>query len=551
MSLDVRNLSVLDGGKPVVTNVNLSVAPGEVTTILGANGAGKSELVLAVGGVLPVIGGTVLVDGEEMTNKGPDVIRRAGVAVVPEGHHVLSKLSVDDNLRAAGSMLVSGAAEALSDTYALFPELAERKDQIAGTLSGGQQQMVALGHALMSRPKYILIDEMSLGLAPLIVKRLMGVVQNLKSRGVGIILIEQFTDLALEIADHAVVLRGGKQHFSGTPETLKQQPELLDAAYFTPDTENAVGNKESDMTKPQKTKTFVTEHFSSERWNDFPWRDDDIVVATGIKTGTTWTLRIVGLLIHQDMTRVDEQIMHAPWPGVNFMGTVEEMHEEIAAIEHRRFFKSHLPLDAMHYHEKAKYINVVRHPLDTFRSMLHHWGGITDDLMDIFAKAGYPNFPRRSDSGSVKEIWGRWITEGRMDWEEDGWPFHSGIHIAQSFWEHRDLDNILLLHYSNMIEDLEREVRRIADFLEVDVSEDMLQEIVHLATFDKMKSQNKAMNPHYDFIFSHGGDGFMARGGNNTWLELLDEDDLKLYEKRVSQLDPAFLQWLEQGKLDQ
>lgn len=234
MSLDIKNLSVLNEGKPVVTDVNLSVAPGEVTAILGANGAGKSELVLAVAGVLPVVGGSVSVDGDEITNKGPDVIRRAGVAVVPEGHHVLTRLSVNDNLRAAGSMLTNGMDQALADTYQLFPELAERKDQIAGTLSGGQQQMVTLGHALMSRPKYILIDEMSLGLAPLIVKRLMGVVQDLKAQGVGIILIEQFTDLALEISDHAIVLRGGKQHFNGLPKTLKQQPELLDAAYFNP-----------------------------------------------------------------------------------------------------------------------------------------------------------------------------------------------------------------------------------------------------------------------------------------------------------------------------
>lgn len=235
MSLVINDLSVMDGDRPVVKGVGLSVAPGKVTAILGANGAGKSELVFAVAGVLPVVQGCVFVDGVEITNKGPDVIRRAGVAVVPEGHHVLTKLSVNDNLRAAGSMLDRGADRALADAYALFPELAERKEQIAGTLSGGQQQMLALGHALMSLPKYILIDEMSLGLAPLIVKRLLKTVQDLKARGVGIILIEQFTDLALEISDYAVVLRGGELHFSGAPQLLKLKPDLLDAAYFVPE----------------------------------------------------------------------------------------------------------------------------------------------------------------------------------------------------------------------------------------------------------------------------------------------------------------------------
>ena len=235
MALVIENLTVLDGGKPVVDNVSLDVAPGKVTAILGANGAGKSELVLAVAGALAVRSGTVLCDGTDITNRDRDVIRRAGVAVVPEGHHVLTKLSVDDNLRAAGSFLTSGMQETLRDTYAMFPELALRKSQIADTLSGGQQQMVALGHAFMARPKYILIDEMSLGLAPLIVKRLMGVVADMKARNVGIILIEQFTDLALKISSHAVILRSGKQHFSGTPEVLEQQPDLLDTAYFASD----------------------------------------------------------------------------------------------------------------------------------------------------------------------------------------------------------------------------------------------------------------------------------------------------------------------------
>jgi branched-chain amino acid transport system ATP-binding protein len=232
MTLTVQGLTVTDGGRTAVQNVDLTIEAGKVTAVIGANGAGKSELVLALAGVLPIVSGQVLLDGTALNGKGPEAIRRAGVAAIPEGHRVLTDLSVDDNLRAAGSLIKGGLAARLADTYAVFPELAERKPQLAGTLSGGQQQMVALAHALMSRPRYMLIDEMSLGLAPLIVKRLLGVVTTLKAQGVGILLIEQFTDLALAIAETAVVLRGGQMRYHGPARALVEDSNLLQTAYF-------------------------------------------------------------------------------------------------------------------------------------------------------------------------------------------------------------------------------------------------------------------------------------------------------------------------------
>lgn len=236
MALEVTGIEVSQAGRRMVTDTSFSLQPGEVTAVLGANGAGKSELVLGLAGMLPVTAGRIVADGTDLTGAGPDVIRAAGVAAVPEGHRVFTRLSVEDNLRAAGAGLAAGDLEgALADTYGVFPELAERKGQRAGTMSGGQQQMLALGHALMCRPRYLLIDEMSLGLAPLVVKRLMGVVGDLKARGVGILLIEQFTDLALGIAEQALVLRGGKTRYSGPPKALIDDKALLDAAYFGTD----------------------------------------------------------------------------------------------------------------------------------------------------------------------------------------------------------------------------------------------------------------------------------------------------------------------------
>lgn len=232
MTLELLGLTVAHGSRKLIADLDLTLDPGTVTAVLGANGAGKSELVLAMAGMLPIASGEMRLDGTSLTGKGSDAIRAAGIAAVPEGHRVLTRLSVDDNLRAAGSLLADGLDETLADTYALFPELAERKGQLAGTMSGGQQQMLALGHALMCRPRFMLIDEMSLGLAPLVVKRLMGFVTGLKERGVGVLLIEQFTDMALSVSKQAVVLRGGVVRYSGAAQTLVDDKTLLDEAYF-------------------------------------------------------------------------------------------------------------------------------------------------------------------------------------------------------------------------------------------------------------------------------------------------------------------------------
>ena len=231
MSITVTDLSVTDGNRTLVAGVSLTIEPGQVTAVIGANGAGKSELVLALAGMLPISAGTLMLDGQ-ILKPTPERIRRAGIAAVPEGHRVLTTLSVDDNLRAAGSLMGAGARPQLAKVYEIFPELAQRKTQLAGTMSGGQQQMLALGHALMCAPRYLLIDEMSLGLAPLVVRRLLGVVTTLKAQGVGILLIEQFTDLALSIAEGAVILRAGKMRYSGPASALIADKQLLQTAYF-------------------------------------------------------------------------------------------------------------------------------------------------------------------------------------------------------------------------------------------------------------------------------------------------------------------------------
>jgi branched-chain amino acid transport system ATP-binding protein len=231
--LSVENLCVSRGNKLVVDGASFTLQGGKITALLGPNGAGKSSLVLALAGVIPSRSGRVVISGRSLMGAAPDTVRSAGVAAVPEGHRVLAGLSVDDNLRAAGHAHSKGELNAaLEEVYGIFGELAERKGQRAGSMSGGQQQMLALGQALICRPKFILADEMSLGLAPLIVKRLMGVISRLAKQGTGILLIEQFTAVALKLADEAHVMSRGRLAYSGDPLRLEEDPDILHKAYL-------------------------------------------------------------------------------------------------------------------------------------------------------------------------------------------------------------------------------------------------------------------------------------------------------------------------------
>jgi branched-chain amino acid transport system ATP-binding protein len=231
--LRVRDLCVHRGGRLVLESVSLDLHPAHVTCLLGANGAGKSTLIMAIAGVLPVSDGSIELDGASLVGHAPETIRRRGVAVVPEGHRVLANLSVLDNLRAAGSALSRAAMkQEIDHVIGVFPELTERLSLDAHLLSGGQKQMVAIGQALIARPRYLLIDELSFGLAPAVVVRLGETIRAIAGRGIGVLLIEQFTTLALALASRAYVIERGRVVFSGTSEALRSQPEVLHGAYL-------------------------------------------------------------------------------------------------------------------------------------------------------------------------------------------------------------------------------------------------------------------------------------------------------------------------------
>jgi branched-chain amino acid transport system ATP-binding protein len=232
-TLSIAGLSVARGGRTVLHGVSLDVPPGEVTTLLGPNGAGKSSLVLAVGGVLRPTSGRVLLGDRELARQRPEKIRGAGVAIVPEGRRLLPELTVEDNFRVATYSLSRADAKAgIAYALELFPELEKRWNVQARSLSGGEQQMVVLGQALVSRPSVVLVDELSLGLAPVVVKRLVPTIESVAASGVGVLLIEQFAHVALALAKSAYVIEGGRIHYQGTAQKLKERPELLRSAYL-------------------------------------------------------------------------------------------------------------------------------------------------------------------------------------------------------------------------------------------------------------------------------------------------------------------------------
>ena len=236
--LQVKDLHAGYGLAEVLVGTNLSVKAGTVVALIGANGAGKTTTMRAISGVLTPSRGEVLLDGQPVHGLPASRIARLGLAHSPEGRKVFGPLSVEDNLLLGAfrhlprffGFRAKGAAD-LARVYDLFPRLAERRGQLAGTLSGGEQQMLAIGRALMARPKVMLLDEPSMGLAPVIVQEVFRTIRRLKAEGMTMLLVEQFAQQALEVADYAYVMERGRIDVEGTPAELRKDERVL-AAYL-------------------------------------------------------------------------------------------------------------------------------------------------------------------------------------------------------------------------------------------------------------------------------------------------------------------------------
>jgi len=228
-AVEVRGLSAGYDRIPVVRDIDLHVDPGEVVALLGPNGAGKTTTLLTISGILPALAGSVTVLGQPVSTRRPHRNARRGLAHVPEDRALFAGLSSRQNLRLGSRSKTDHVARAVE----LFPEFGKLLDRRAGLLSGGEQQMLALARALVSRPKLLMVDEMSMGLAPIIVERLLPVLRSIADRtGAGVLLVEQHVHVALEVADRAYVLIHGRVVLEGAAAELARRADLLEASYL-------------------------------------------------------------------------------------------------------------------------------------------------------------------------------------------------------------------------------------------------------------------------------------------------------------------------------
>ena len=229
--LEVKDLVVSYGGIEALKGISFSVDEGQIVTLISANGAGKSTTLRAITGIVPVKSGTITYNGEDITGMDTQKVVERGIALVPEGRRVFANLTVLENLK-IGAYLRKDTVQIQKDIeyiYKLFPRLQERSWQLAGTLSGGEQQMLAVGRAMMTRPRLIMMDEPSLGLAPLVVRDIFGIISRLSADGITILLIEQNANAALHAAHYGYVLETGMMTISGTGEELLSSKSIQEA----------------------------------------------------------------------------------------------------------------------------------------------------------------------------------------------------------------------------------------------------------------------------------------------------------------------------------
>lgn len=227
--LEIKNLSVSYGGIEAIKNISLDVEAGSIVTLIGSNGAGKSSTLRSIAGIVKAKSGEVLFECENILGLSPDQIVKRGVTLVPEGRRVFPNLTVAENLHVGAYLRKDDIKPDLEYVYELFPRLKERSWQFAGTLSGGEQQMLAVGRAMMARPKLIMMDEPSLGLAPLIVQGIFDIIRTINKAGITVLLIEQNANMALKVADYAYVMQTGEITLSGTGAELLENEEVKEA----------------------------------------------------------------------------------------------------------------------------------------------------------------------------------------------------------------------------------------------------------------------------------------------------------------------------------
>lgn len=297
---------------------------------------------------------------------------------------------------------------------------------------------------------------------------------------------------------------------------------------------------------PRKYRTWTTD---GARWQRYRPREGDVVIATYPKCGTTWMQRIVDLLIFQ--TPEPRPIFEiSAWIDMGFGPPIDAVIERIEAQRHRRFFKSHLPFDGLPQYDEVRYVHVARDGRDACMSFFNHCAAYTPlmyELLDAASDEMGGPAPRCPDD--VRTFWREWLTKGIHPGVSDGFPGPSFFDFEGTYWRERRRSNLLLVHYNDLKADLASEMRRIADFLSIEVDPDVWPALVRAATFEDMKRQGSSLIPQTSFVFEGGSDRFLFKGSNGRWRDEIPPEDVALYDELAARrFSPGLARWIEGGR---
>lgn len=300
---------------------------------------------------------------------------------------------------------------------------------------------------------------------------------------------------------------------------------------------------------PRRSRDYHHHHFDSSIWDDFVVRDDDIIIASPVKSGSTWLQQIIATLVFGNNPRPAPLNRFSLFLDLRVPPRAERL-TMMSSQTHRRIYKSHLPLDGLVYHPQCRYVYIARDGRDVFMSLWHHYrhaNSLWYQLMnDTPGRVGDILPPCPDD---INEFWASWISRGWFEWERDGYPFWSIFHHVDTWWQYRDLPNLLFVHYKNLTEDLRGQSARIAEFLGIQPTPALLDAVCEQASFAYMKSNAERFAPLGGGIFEGGASTFINKGTDRRWQGSLSEEQLARYQQVSDErLPPDCARWLATGQ---
>lgn len=299
---------------------------------------------------------------------------------------------------------------------------------------------------------------------------------------------------------------------------------------------------------PQLIHTYQNHHLDSTRWAYCTPRDDDIVISTPYKSGTTWTQEIVLHLIF-----LGQETPHrwevSPWLDDRYR-PLEEVLGLLEQQRHRRCIKTHLALDGLPFYPHVKYIVVGRDPRDVFMSLWNHYTSHTPDYYRFLNELpGLVGAPFPPAPGDIHEFWRSWISQSWFSWEHEGYPYWGNMHHLQTWWDYRRLDNILLVHFADLLAEPFQEIRRIAGYLDIPASDEQIASVVQQTSLTAMRARAEQHDVGMGHVWVNGPRSFFYKGTNGRWSEVLSGEELAMYDGTAAKvLTPECRAWLEQGR---